>query len=260
MNKIVLTGAVILFSFSLLAEPSMKIEAAGDSGTAVVVYEGSTELGREIYDGDGFYLSTKGKIPDGSYKIFYKDGKTPRMEYSFKAGHKVAARIYTEEGLVQYEAEYKNGMLDGKKTLFYKDKTPMQVINFKKGKKDGVYTSYHQTGKVEYEENYKEDVKQGKRKTYYASGVLECEETYLNDVLDGPWKKYWENGKVKGETVYKGGAPKGSFKSYHENGKIETEANYRNGLLDGTMKIYLPDGTLKSEEVYKDEKLVKKIK
>ncbi|MFH1074464.1 MAG: toxin-antitoxin system YwqK family antitoxin [Candidatus Firestonebacteria bacterium] len=259
MKQYILAGIIVLLSHSVFAEVTVKFEAGG-SGTALVFYEAGSEIGRENYDADGVYAGTKGKIPDGAYKIYYKDGKTPRLEYTFKAGHKVAAKIFTEEGLLQYDAEYKNGLLDGKKTLYYKDKTPMQIISYRKGKKNGIYIAYHQTGKIEYEENYREEVKQGKRKTYYASGAPESEETYKDDVLDGPWKKYWENGKVKGETFYKNGAPMGSFKSYHENGKVETEANYRNGLLDGIMKVYGPDGKLKSEELYKDEKLIKKIK
>lgn len=260
MKSIILAVAIMLFSTFVFAEVTMKIDE-GASGTSLIFSEGKNELGRQTYDSAGTYITTKGKIPDGSYKVFYKDGKTVSQEFTFKAGQKILEKTFTEEGLLKYEAEYKAGFLDGKKTSYYfKEKIPMLVINYKKGKKDGTTVSYFQNGSVEYEENYKADEKQGKRKAFFVGGTVESEEAYRDDVKDGPWKKYWENGKVRGEALYKNGAPVGVFKSYHDNGKIETEANYKNGVLEGTMRTYDADGKITAEEVYKNNRLVKKIK
>lgn len=260
MKKFVLAGAMILFCCPAFAVVTMYFEE-GSSGTVLIFSERDNEVGRQIFDMSGTYLTTKGNIPDGTCIMYSKEKNTVKLEYTFKGGQKVAEKIFTDDGLLKYSAEYKDGLLDGKKmTYYFKDEKPMQIISYKKGKKDGESCAFFQNGNKEYEENYKEGLKQGKRKTYYAAGAVESEELYKDDSLDGPWKKYWENGKARGEVVYKMGVPVGSFKSYHENGKIETDANYKDGMLNGTMKVYDADGNVKSEEIYKNDKLVKRIK
>ncbi len=114
--------------------------------------------------------------------------------------------VYNEDGKIQEEATYTNGILSGKRYL------------------------YHPNGKVEIEETYDDKgVMNGPYKTYFASGLLELEKEYKDNIILGAIKVYYPSGSIKEEVFMENNTENGPFTEYHENGKVHWKGTYRNG-------------------------------
>ncbi len=100
----------------------------------------------------------------------------------------------------------------------------MTLENYKNGKLDGVRTVYYPSGKIVDETIYKNGLKQGVYKKYSEKGI----------VLEN---SFFKNGEYEGEAVYKDPndlvVAKGKFKNgkkigkwqFFVNGKLESEEN-----------------------------------
>ena len=167
------------------------------------------------------------------------------------------AKIFNEDNNLLYEANYKNGKLDGNVKKYDRHTFLLYLDeNYKDGKKDGKYKKYYPDGTVEYEVEYKDDAYNGKEKRYYEDGSLKYETNYVNGKKEGVHIEYSENVpdiKIVEEN-YKNNLLHGSKKNYDKIGKITLEENYAYGKLDGISKYY-KDGNLMREDTYKNGKL-----
>lgn len=113
---------------------------------------------------------------------------------------------YYEGGRIPFEkSEYKNGVLDGIRTLFYKTGDIEIMEHYKKGKLHGPITTYHLNGKKSFEGNYIDGLLSGKVTTYYASGTRKEEVTFENNEENGPFLEYYENGALQWSGNYLNG-------------------------------------------------------
>jgi len=127
------------------------------------------------------YTVNQDSVKHGSYSRFYKSGK------------------------ISEKANYDNGLLDGKRILFFDN------------------------GEQEIVEIYKQDSLHGEYKSFYPTGQVEFVCTYEDNKIQGKSKKYYESGKLLEEVIFENNEENGPFKEYHSNGKLAWEGNYING-------------------------------
>ena len=85
---------------------------------------------------------------------------------------------YYENGQVEVEGNYKDGVKDGKHVGYYKNGQILVEGNYKDGKEDGKWVGYYSSGEIKREENYKDGQRVGKWVEYYRSGEIKKEENY----------------------------------------------------------------------------------
>jgi antitoxin component YwqK of YwqJK toxin-antitoxin module len=130
-----------------------------------------------------------------------------------------------EKGEIKSEENYKDGMLDGKKTAWY------------------------QNGEIKSEENYKDGKKEGKYSTWYENSQINIETTYEDDKKNGKYTEWYKNGQIKAEKSYKDGKKEGKYSTWYENGQIKSEENYTNGKLDGEKTVWNENGQIMNNEM-----------
>jgi antitoxin component YwqK of YwqJK toxin-antitoxin module len=167
-------------------------------------------------------IESKGEIPNGIVKQFYKSGKLLR-EWNYKDGKRNGlAKAYFENGKVASEGIYIEG------------------------KKQGELKTYYQSGVLKETQNFVEGVIEGVTKQYNEDGKLIAELTRDRDQM-GWWKEktydYFPNDNLKYEYVYDQKASEGSRKDYYENGKVLLEANFK-GLQMTDCKNYDQSGNM----------------
>ena len=154
-------------------------------------------------------------------------------------------KIYYENGQVQAEANYKNGLLHGPSKKYYKNGQLEGEGAYKNGELDGPYRTYYASGQLKSEGANKGGKAEGPSKAYYESGQLSSSGVCKNGHLDGIAKAYYENGQTQEETYYKNGKLEGQQKEYYDNGNLKSESFYKNGLKEGEKKLYYPTGKLR---------------
>jgi len=112
---------------------------------------------------------------------------------------------YFESGNLKEKATYKDGKLNGERTLFFTN------------------------GQAEITEQYISGVMNGDYKVFYESGQLKLVQNYVDGQLTGTSVKYHENGEVAERVNFIDGEENGPFEEYHPNGEIQWRGNYLNG-------------------------------
>ena len=88
---------------------------------------------------------------------------------------------YNEKGVLESEAEYKDGKMNGFSKLYYPN------------------------GKLGSEATFKDNVQDGLQKDYFEDGKVKLEIPYKNGKADGVAKAYDETGKVIEQVTFKNG-------------------------------------------------------
>jgi antitoxin component YwqK of YwqJK toxin-antitoxin module len=132
-----------------------------------------------------FYASNKKIISQGKM-----NGKRFIGRWVFY--HKNSDQIMTIE---HYNAE---GLLDGKKSIFFENGSLAEESYYVNGELDGIYKWYAKDGTLLKSSQYKKGKLNGLTKNYNALGKLVSEGHYKNDSKSGIWN-YYENGKLKKE-------------------------------------------------------------
>lgn len=95
---------------------------------------------------------------------------------------------------------YKNGQLDGQQILCYEKGGNLEVSNYKDGKRDGETTWYDEAGNKKMTIEYKNGQFDGKQTTFYPDGSIKSEATYKNGKLQGKVKTYAAKQQQAAET------------------------------------------------------------
>ena len=189
----------------------------------VVKYEGTFDHGAEIgiftfYNDNPTHsvMATRdfGKQPNAAYTIFYDDLKNKvsegnivnrLYEGTWKYYHRNSKEIMTTEN-------YKNGTLNGKRTVFYKDGKTAEEVNYVDGKKNGLYRKISGNGIVLEEVSYQNGELQGAAVYKDPDGNVVAKGNYKKDQKWGTWS-FFENGKLSSKEKHplngQAGKPKG---------------------------------------------------
>lgn len=173
-------------------------------------YEGTFDHGREVGTFKFFddtraasVIATREFNPvDGSaYTIFYDQAKNKvsegklvnkLFEGEWKYYHQASPVIMTKE-------IYKNGKLNGLRSVFYLSGKIAEETNYLNGLKEGSYKKYSENGIVLEEVSYKADAYNGAATYKEADGEIVSQGNFLKGKKVGIWK-FFEKGKLTKET------------------------------------------------------------
>lgn len=173
-------------------------------------YEGTFSHGKEV-GVFNFFDDTKSKTviatrefnpkDNSAYTIFYdknknkvSEGKVVNKLYEgqWKYYHKASMSIMTLEN-------YKNGKLEGLRTVFYPDGKIAEETNYKNNFKEGVCKIYTQNGIVIEESIYKNNSYNGIAIFRDTEGNLVSKGNFVNGKKSGIWQ-FFEKGKLVKQT------------------------------------------------------------
>ena len=107
---------------------------------------------------------------------------------------------------------------------------------FKDGLVEGLRTVYYQDGTKQYYRNYSQGFENGDSKEYYPNGKIHQEGIYINGKEDGLWKEWHSSGKLKREILFSNGVAKPSkeqekfYKLMSSGTKVSAEGNYKSAI------------------------------
>lgn len=163
------------------------------------------------------------------------------------------------------QANYINGMLEGKYTswyrnpIFYNSIEPKIDRPYRKEDNTNEATNkiqdwlWKKNRRLQIEANYIANKLNGVYKKYSIDGYLNLECNYKDGILDGSYSAYFPNGQKKLERYYTNGKKHGqNLRWYMKKGRYTKilEATYINGILDGECKKWHSNGQLKFQGNY----------
>lgn len=164
-------------------------------------YEGAFSHGKETGLFKFFDDTKKGDViatrdfttNDGSsYTIFYDQNKNKvsegkeigkAHEGEWKYYHKASKALMTLEN-------YKNGKLEGARTVYYPNSKIAEEVTYKDGLKEGIYKKYGQNGILLEQSTYKKDEYNGDAVFYDADGVVASKGKFVNGKKANMWQFY----------------------------------------------------------------------
>lgn len=208
--KKIILGLLFLNTVMVSAQDSNKSDASGKKdgiwkGTYEVSkrprYEGTFNHGKETGIFSFFDDTKKGDViatrdfstNDGSsYTIFYDQSKNKvsegkeigkAREGEWKYYHKASKVLMTLEN-------YKNGKLEGIKTVYYPNAKIAEEMNYVGGLKEGIYKKYGQNGILLEQSTYKNNEYNGDAVFYDADGVVASKGKFVNGKKANMWQFY----------------------------------------------------------------------
>lgn len=169
-------------------------------------YEGTFDHGKEV-GVFTFYDDTKVKstiatrefnsVDNSAYTIFYDQSKNKVSEGKvvnklfdgqWKYYHQASKAVMTLEN-------YKNGKLEGLRSVFYASGKIAEETNYKDNGKDGTYKSFSENGTVLEESIYKNNEYNGLALFRDPKGNLVSKGEFVQGKKSGVWQ-FFENGKL----------------------------------------------------------------
>jgi antitoxin component YwqK of YwqJK toxin-antitoxin module len=225
--KLILTSLSLIFCLQITFAQNdwNKTNAKGEKhgqwreyyeNSKVPRYEGQYENGKPVGKFTYYYpnkvlkaVMIFDKNPDISRITMYDEsGKKNAYGKYFKKEKDSVWTYFSPPGYLSYKETYKQGKLNGLKTLYYPPATERSTAQ-----------------QVFQEFNYVNDLLHGPVKEYFPDGKLKMEGEYVNDKLHGEVKKYHPNGKLFFLERYRNGVRHGWWSTYDESGK-EKSRNY----------------------------------
>ncbi|WP_431244764.1 toxin-antitoxin system YwqK family antitoxin [Flavobacterium sp. P21] len=208
--KKIVVGLLFLNALLVSAQDINKLDADGKKdgvwkGTYETSkrprYEGTFSHGKETGVFKFFDDTKKGDViatrdfsaNDGSsYTIFYDQNKNKvsegkevgkAREGEWKYYHKASKVVMTLEN-------YKNGKLEGIRSIFYPDGKIAEETTYKNGLKAGVYKKYGQNAILLEQSTFKDNVYNGEAIFYDSEGLMASQGKFLNGKKVGRWQFY----------------------------------------------------------------------
>lgn len=207
-----------------------------------------------------------------------KSNKEKKIEYVINKDKEITAVKILINGQTFSESEYKNGLLDGTKTIYREKGKIFQEIEYKNGKANGISKIYSDRDELVLETNYKNNLKDGLRRLTipkrrdiiiegnYVAGNLQGDLKilyengvcyYPNDLKKGLVKCYFEDKLISEFSIFNGQELNGDLKDYHpQTGKIITKTPYYFGDINGFKEYYNSNGEFLCKNEYKFRKRV----
>ena len=200
----------------------------------------------KLCDEDGKPFSGRIKETSGDYTNIY----------SYKSGELHGLNVSYYKDNIKEIGHWKDGKQNGLFQLYTEEGILVDDANFKEGERDGLTKQfYSDTGKLRVSGNYKNGVLDGEFKAYYPNGNLQGEVTYKNGEMNGEFKEYHENKNIRLSGSYKNSLQEGEWKSYLEDGTLETIVNYKDGELNGLKEDYYKNGNVWTRQEFKNNDL-----
>lgn len=101
--------------------------------------------------------------------------------------------------------------------------------SFKDGLVDGLRTIYNENGTKRVERNYAAGLSHGMSSEFYEDGKLKQEGEFVKGKEHGIWTIYWGNGNVKAIITFENGIQQGDYFEYSEDGRLIKQFYLRDG-------------------------------
>lgn len=109
---------------------------------------------------------------------------------------------------------------------------------FKEGAMEGIRTVYYSDGKKNFQRNYSNGIENGEAEQYFPNGQINYKGVFKDGKEDGRWEEWYSTGKLKRSTDFKAGKaiPTKEQEKYHA---LLSKANqqFRDGNYQGSVKI-----------------------
>ncbi|MEP6805082.1 MAG: hypothetical protein ABI892_11215 [Flavobacterium sp.] len=208
--KKIIIGLLFLNTVFVAAQDLNKVDTGGKKdgiwkGTYEVSkrprYEGTFDHGKETGVFKFFDDTKKGDViatrdftanNGSSYTIFYDQNKNKvsegkevgkAREGEWKYYHKASKVVMTLEN-------YKNGKLDGPRTVYYPDSKIAEEMTYINGLKEGIYKKYGQNGTLLEQTTYKNNEYNGDAVFYDADGAVASKGKFVNGKKANIWQFY----------------------------------------------------------------------
>jgi antitoxin component YwqK of YwqJK toxin-antitoxin module len=144
--------------------------------------QSQTMLSYKVYQNDTINVLDKDSLKQGIWKEFWENGDL-RSEVSYKNNKKQGLEIvwFDDPDCVDFEAYYKDGLLDGP-CIYYTKKCKKDLFQtFKNGSKEGLELEYYPNGHIKAEGNYKKGNLDGYYRVYDKNGNFSFESRSSNN-------------------------------------------------------------------------------
>src|SRR5690554_938324 len=214
--------SVVFMNFSVAQEE--KFNQFNEKGNRHGVWKGVHEKSqRPRYEG----TFVNGK-ETGVFKYFddTKAGTLIATRDFSKGDGSCYVTMYNQKGNKVSEGLLNKNRENEGKWKYYHQNSPqlMSVETFKNGKLNGKSTVYYKNGKIASETHYKDGIKDGLYKKYSQDGIVLEEIPYKNNQFNGMVTYRDVKGQIIAQGMYEKGLKKGIWKFY-ENGKLIREVN-----------------------------------
>lgn len=132
----------------------------------------------------------------------------------------------------------------GKFIDYYFNGKKQEEGTFKNGKVEGLRTIYYQNGNSIVERNYNNGIENGLAKEFFEDGTLKQKGIFVNGKEEGVWEMYFPNGQVKQRSAFKDGDMDGETTVYYSTGKILVIEITKNGKTTTDKRIEKIEGVL----------------
>jgi antitoxin component YwqK of YwqJK toxin-antitoxin module len=123
--------------------------------------------------------------------------------------------------------------------------------NFKEGVIEGTRTVYYSDGKKNFQRNYSNGIENGEAEQYFSNGQLKYKGVFKDGKENGRWEEWYSTGKLKRLTEFKAGKamPSKEQEKYHT---LLSKANqqFRDGSYQGSVKTL--DKAIEMDPNYSD--------
>ena len=166
-------------------------------------------------------------------------------------------QLYTEEGILVDDANFKDGERDGLTEQYYSDTGNLRAkAVYKNGVLHGEFKYCFPNGHTRAIANYENGNLNGKFDEYYENGNLKLTGLYKENLQEGEWQYFNEDKNLVSKVNYKDGELNGIKEDYHRNGNIWTRQEFKNNTPEGIYEVYYEDGNPQLKAVIKDGQIV----
>lgn len=182
-------------------------------------------------------------ILNGSWKTFCENGSVCCDEKEYKDGLLNGTRtVRYINGDKQLEENYDLGHLEGSYTKWYQNGEKREEGFYESGTKNGLWTIWFSNGKKNKEGRYKNREKSGIWTIWYVGGKKHKQIQYRNGKKDGLWEKWYQNDQTSKKGEYENGKKEGLWTEWHQNGQKSSEGIYIKGDKSGSWTEWNQDG------------------
>ncbi|MCH9611950.1 MAG: hypothetical protein S4CHLAM102_04280 [Chlamydiia bacterium] len=188
-------------------------------------------------------------------KLLFIQQVAKEAKHQLIGNHSVEVTYY-EDGSLQSEKSYQNGVLHGRSKWYGRDQTLVSETLFQEGKREGATLRYYPNGDQYARLYFSKDRLHGEQKYYFMNGTLRSSTLYYQGELEGMQKLYWPSGQLKRTTFYHLGKREGKQEIFFESGQRKEVAFYREGKLEKELTQWHENGTPKETRTYLDSNRV----
>ena len=190
------------------------------------------------------YKTPDGKVINGTYTTFYKNGQVmEKVDYKDGVFKKKDRYYWPSKYLTSLT--FKDGLMHGEYKRWNDNGDLMVSGTYTDGHMHGEWKSWY-NDRLSTLSNYKDGELNGQQKVWHThtDGRLRNLEHYKNGKWHGEVKEWCDNGQISIHSNYKDGKEHGERKEWHKNGRLSYYANFKNGEYHGTIRAWHDDGSL----------------